>query len=64
MKKKNNIMGNIPYFEPIFLQGNIENFLDVILTGTPLATISGIFSAQMVSSPALSADPKDDVEEW
>ena len=39
-------------------------FSMIILTGTPLATISGIFSAQMVSSPALSADPKDEVEEW
>ena len=42
----------------------LRQTLDEILTGTPFATISGIFSAQMVSSPALSAEPRDDVEEW
>ena len=50
----------------VFIYTNCElrQTLDGILTGTPFATISGIFSAQMVSSPALSAEPRDDVEEW
>ena len=38
--------------------------LNVIITGTPFATISGILRAQIVSSPARSADPKEEVEEW
>ena len=38
--------------------------LNAIITGTPFATISGILRAQIVSSPARSADPKEEVEEW
>ena len=46
-----------------YLKFRLDNVYKVI-TGTPFATISGILRAQIVSSPALSAEPKDDVEEW
>ena len=55
------LLGNL---SPFVVKSKVIISIQIYFTATPFATISGIFRAQMVSSPALSADPKDDVEEW